>query len=458
MKAFATLSFIGVWFLSVTDTVTVNAQGIVEQVPNIGKDEITSVMEWIKVKVVQSKIPFCWKSSYGRGVGSIPTACPTGKVKIGELCYTRCPAGYTRVGFDCHSVCPSGWADQGLFCRNAEYGRGGGYPWHFGDCLCNDGMIRRCENDHGRGKCEMWGAVAYPKCRSGFSPYGCCLCRPQQPNCPDLGLNYGIDLSCAKRIIIGDPTPMICLSRLQSDAGLCYDYCKAGYYGIGPVCWQSCAMGQHDCAAACTTDEPTCSQGIFDMVFSLAVVAANIVSFGMTKAASGAATVTMTTANGVVKVTSASMVGSTFVTLVNKLSVGMTAIGSMTRMQTVFDAKTGQPIRTFNVTSASADVVQAVQAFEDAFVADFVAQTSTTIDAEINRRFHPATARFLKKAWADVQLAEMTAANSWETASTVLGFIGVIDIAGVMGVVSAYTKPICLEDKPFPCISADLTC
>jgi hypothetical protein len=72
MKAFATLSFIGVWFLSVTDTVTVNAQSIIEQVPNIGKDEITSVMEWIKVKVVQAKIPFCWKSSYGQYPQRVP--------------------------------------------------------------------------------------------------------------------------------------------------------------------------------------------------------------------------------------------------------------------------------------------------------------------------------------------------------------------------------------------------
>lgn len=36
---------------------------------------------------------FCWRDSYGRGVGKIPTECPD-KDKIGLLCYTKCPSGY----------------------------------------------------------------------------------------------------------------------------------------------------------------------------------------------------------------------------------------------------------------------------------------------------------------------------------------------------------------------------
>jgi len=88
---------------------------------------------------------FCWRDSYGRGVGTIPSTCGTLE-KIGLLCYPPCPAGYSRNGFDCHQNCPvdSGWDDQGLFCRLAEYGRGGGYPWNFGDDLNSDGMFSRC--------------------------------------------------------------------------------------------------------------------------------------------------------------------------------------------------------------------------------------------------------------------------------------------------------------------------
>lgn len=70
---------------------------------------------------------FCWKDSYGRGVGKIPSTCASNRDRIGLLCYTKCPAKMTRFGFDCHSICPSGWRNDGLFCRLAEYGRGAGY-------------------------------------------------------------------------------------------------------------------------------------------------------------------------------------------------------------------------------------------------------------------------------------------------------------------------------------------
>lgn len=70
--------------------------------------------------------------------------CPAGKDSIGLNCYDSCPSGYRRFGFDCHQNCPSGFRDDGLFCRMAEYGRGGGYPWRFQDGFNNNGMMNRC--------------------------------------------------------------------------------------------------------------------------------------------------------------------------------------------------------------------------------------------------------------------------------------------------------------------------
>ena len=61
--------------------------------------------------------------------------------------------------FDCYSICPTGWRDDGLFCCHAEYGRGAGYPWKFGDPLNDSGMYRRCERDHSKGNCEKWGQL-----------------------------------------------------------------------------------------------------------------------------------------------------------------------------------------------------------------------------------------------------------------------------------------------------------
>ena len=33
---------------------------------------------------------FCWKDTYGRGVGTIPGSCDSDEDKIGLLCYDKC--------------------------------------------------------------------------------------------------------------------------------------------------------------------------------------------------------------------------------------------------------------------------------------------------------------------------------------------------------------------------------
>src|SRR5262249_14408560 len=113
---------------------------------------------------------FCWKDSYGRGVGNVPTSCAPGQEMRGLLCYDTCKGTTQRSGVgECISACPPGFRDDGWYCRRAEYGRGAGYPWEFGDAFNNEGMMSRCQRDNGQGKCEMWGAIAYPKCRTGYS-------------------------------------------------------------------------------------------------------------------------------------------------------------------------------------------------------------------------------------------------------------------------------------------------
>ena len=198
--------------------------------------------------LVESQVAeFCWKDSYGRGVGTIPTECP-GRKKIGALCYSHCPSGYSRFGFDCHQNCFGGFTNQGLYCRKLEYGRGAGYPWKWGDGFSDRGMYKRCEKAHGKGKCEKWGAVVYPKCRSGYKNFGCCICRPNPFSCKSLG--YGsaqIDLSCPKKIIIGDPIPMSCPKGKVKQSGLCYTPCRDGFNGVGPVCWGQPPEGWVNC-------------------------------------------------------------------------------------------------------------------------------------------------------------------------------------------------------------------
>jgi hypothetical protein len=220
---------------------------------------------------------FCWRDSEVRGVGMIPSACPEGRERIGLLCYSKCGANMKRVGFDCHSACPEGMRDDGLFCRRAEYGRGAGYPWKFGDPAFNlDPARDRCEGAHGRGNCEKWGAIYYPKCSAGYHTVGCCVCRPDTPDCGKLGLNAGIDLSCAKRIKVGDPVPGVCGSGLQTDAGLCYSACKPGLDGVGPVCWSRAPKGWVMCGMGAAKDGETCSNIVFGQVSSVGKLALEV--------------------------------------------------------------------------------------------------------------------------------------------------------------------------------------
>ena len=426
-----------------------------EDVPDIPTGQIEQVMDWIAAEVAQVRLPFCWRDSYGRGVGKIPTECPSHKEKIGALCYSKCPSGMKRFGFDCHSVCPSGFRDDGLFCRKAEYGRGAGYPWKFGDGFSDRGMYRRCESRHGRGNCEKWGAVVYPKCRAGYRPFGCCICRPAQPDCQSLGLNNGIDLSCGKKIRIGDPTAMICRSDQEKDAGLCYPKCRDGYNGVGPVCWQNCDSDQTNCGAGCATTGADCGFAIWDQITAPIILAANIATFGLAAPATGAANAAVDTITIGGKVFSgSSRFGKALISTVKTLQTIQPGVGEgATVVQTIRHARLGTKLDTVTVVfDFGRGAYGAIQNFRNAFEEDFADLTSPEISRTLDQNFHPITARFLKGVWADRQFAEMAEAWGWNIGSNVLSAAALVDITGVTGVVSAYAKPICDAVVPFPCL------
>jgi len=419
-------------------------------VPDIPDSEIVQVMNWIKAEVTVVRTPFCWKATEGRGVGLIPQECPAGKERIGALCYTKCPRGYVRFGFDCHQTCPSGFRDDGLFCRKSEYGRGAGYTiWDLGGC----------ERDHGRGNCEQWGLIYYPKCKRGYHNVACCICRPNSFSCSSYGLGGQLDLSCGKKIIIGDPTPMICNSNQEYDAGLCYPFCPSGMYGVGPVCWSHCAQEHVDCGAACASSGDTCASQIFDQVLSVLIIAANVATLGLATPATAGAGLTIRVAGktvaGTTKVGKAMVKAVTYLQTVKspgKLGKGVEVT------ETMVNPINGQIVKVkkyfYDVSSVGFD---AVEAYRQAYADDFATQTSPRINSIIDSRFTPATAEFVKKSWADIQLNEMKVANDWQIADTVLDAASLVDVTGVTGVVAAFANPICGVTIPFPCVDAVVT-
>ena len=217
---------------------------------------------------------FCWRESYGRGVGTIPTRCGPGQENQAGLCYGSCQAGMNGVGPVCWGTCPAGYTDHGVGCtKPGPYGRGAGYPWKFGDALNDSGMMSRCEADHGRGRCEKNGAMAYPKCKPGFHNVGCCTC---SPDCPSGFTDTGIACTKPSYGRGAGTIPTSCDGGAQYDAGLCYTGCRGGYSGVGPVCWGQCPAGWVNCGAGCATSSSECAGAITDQVVSVLDVAANI--------------------------------------------------------------------------------------------------------------------------------------------------------------------------------------
>lgn len=219
----------------------------------------------------------CWKKTYGRGVGTVPTECSTDYDKDAGLCYKKCPSGYKGVGPVCWQSCPDSWRDDGAFCAKPEaYGRGAGYPWQFGDALNDDGMRGRCEAANGAGNCEKDGAVYYPKCKANFHKTGCCICSPDCPSgMPDIGV------SCTKQTSTrGMGTVPNCSSGLAYDAGLCYEGCPRDYDGVGPLCWSKCPPDYpFPCGAGCAVNEMACAAAVTEMTVETVSFAATMLSF-----------------------------------------------------------------------------------------------------------------------------------------------------------------------------------
>ena len=74
--------------------------------------------------------PFCYKNTYDRGAGQLPSSCDAGKEFVGAdllfsqagLCYDQCRSGYSKSPVPnaipiCAADCPSGYSDTGLTCH-----------------------------------------------------------------------------------------------------------------------------------------------------------------------------------------------------------------------------------------------------------------------------------------------------------------------------------------------------
>ena len=105
-----------------------------------------------------------------------------------------------------------------------------------------------------------------------------------------MGLKRGIDLSCAKYIKIGKPKGVRCGTGFVRSAGLCYNKCRSGFIGVGPVCWAQPALASWvKCGMGAAKDKKTCRGAITDQITSVGEVALNVVTLGSSAGATEAA-------------------------------------------------------------------------------------------------------------------------------------------------------------------------
>jgi hypothetical protein len=481
--------------------------------PDISKSYLKEIIKWIRIKVTEARLPFCWRNSYGRGVGKVPgrpAACKRGYYNHGLTCHRPahsiwspsraaiCPRGYTHMGLTCFR----GMQSYGKGCCCTIWGCCGGCKPGFKDigCFCHIdahsvGMDRmRCPHGYFLSK---WTGRCHKKCPPGYSNTGETCYRGPHNNA-EFSCRPGEILAGTKRCFPGNGDT--CEAHEQLNGALCYPKCRSGFHGAGPVCWQDCPSNPvkwAGCGAGCAVNSKECGMTIANQIFAPLVMAASIATLGGVGAGATAAKTavvtskTLTVGGKVMKF--ASKVGKLLTKAVNALkkigkSVGKvitkainkfkaTKIGSKlnkayqwgqktfglgkhaTKLpkdaklyQRMYHAKAGTNFRKATILAKEAKVAyDAADKYATAYAEDFAKQTSKEISRAIDQRFKPFTAKFIKKTWAMDQLVEMSEANHWGIAQTALAAASVVDPTGVMGVAEAYAKPKCKDLVKLPC-------
>lgn len=431
-----------------------NGEEMIEvEPPPLNEEDMKAVMNWIGVKVGAERLPFCWRESYGRGAGDPLSTCTSENDKNGALCYPKCREGFSGNGPVCWQNCPSGIRDDGGHCFKPDsYGRGGGYGMAMKCLPTPPGQFRRfcspdpaaraenCEKDHGKGNCEQWGLMFYPKCKPGFHAVGCCVC---SPDCP-AGMS-DIGVSCQKQSYGRTAgTSMLCAPGLEQNGALCYPKCRSEFHGVGPVCWQNCPAQQpFDCGAGCATGMGECAKAVFDQVFSPIMAAITLATWGRASAIGGAAKAAKIA-------TSAGRLTKAFNAIKNTLTVAKNAIEkavggaeNVAKLQKI--QKMGSKFYKF-----ASGVGKEVDHFTKEFAESFEDQTSKDINAEIDKNFGPQAALAIKKQWAINMLFSKLDAEGFATAKNVLTIVSAADPTGIVGVAEAFMHPICGKNTPFP--------
>ena len=418
----------------------------------LSEPDMQSVMKWIATRTGALRTPYCWKQSDPRGAGTVPgrvADCPATYTNNGATCgrnadsigagskVADCPAGFTNMGLTCYRgpdtyakgcttifktfPCKAGYTDNGCFCGRGAVSLGAD------SMVCPAGYVQSSITKRCIKNCPEGYTNTGETCFRGVSTLGMgsMLCKPAEQK---------VGARCFPSAGGG------CGAGNEQQNGLCYPTCKAGFYGEGPVCWQSCPVQQNfNCGAGCATSQKECGFATASMVIAPIMSAISIGS--MLSASEGTATANagLQTVTNVEKISRLARL---------KQAYDAVKVAYATIKPAVDVAKTANNVR--NVLSSEYAVIDR---YKKEFSDSFADMTSPEIEKEINDRFGPQGAYEIKSRWGGIHLAQMFEADSFATAKNVLTVVSIVDITGLTAVVNAFAHPICKDNSLFPAVT-----
>ena len=401
--------------------------------------QVWSVIGWINNEVNILKTPFCFKNSYGNGVGKIPTVCAGGQEKIGAFCYDNCPSGYNRpsgVDLRCAKECPSDQVGTAEICTAKAPVKTPTYS------ACDDGLktypltctgythktVRSCHV-----ATRDWKTRTY--CSDSRVPDKL-VTRNRHPSCPS-GYNLDAGFCVGKQIVttrafaggakntaFEKAKQQKCSNGFVESNGMCYPACRAGHTAFGPVCYAQCASGLTDCGSGCATSKLQCGLSTSAMILGPAMVVANILSDGAESKAEAA---------------------EEAATEASKFYKAYEALDAIFAQYKVAD-RAGQLAF---AGAGSGAIYKAGRKLQSHSAGSLIAITSKDIEQKIAADYPVGSEAYnaIAKAWANVFLNQLLL--ELELSMAVIG-LEMVDPSGLVAVASAYAKPVCVYDKPMP--------
>ena len=144
-----------------------------------------------------------------------------------------CPSGYSKSDITqrCHKNCASDFINTGEFCHQDAVSLG------FDVMTCPDGYVQ-----------SEITARCIKNCPNEYTNMGeTCHRFVSTLGTGSMTCNFGESKGGVSGERCYPDGGNLCFNGGDYDASLCYPQCKDGFYGVGPVCWQSCDDSMVSC-------------------------------------------------------------------------------------------------------------------------------------------------------------------------------------------------------------------